>query len=361
MRHAHPHSESEHRSSPRREACLGLRWQAKRDTAFARPTTFSPSGEICPHESAVVAALCRRSPRRTRQQSTPKQTECPDKLLGRTVKFCAVLLCFFLPVTSWATPPPTAEAIEFFESKIRPIFAENCYSCHSATEKIKGGLRLDAPHLLRKGGDSGPALAPGKPDDSLLIQAVRYTDENLQMPPNDKKLAADQIALLAAWVKMGAPVPEHSDAPRLMTEVAEARAKHWAFQPVRKPTPPDVKKSRWVETPVDNFILAKLEEKKLKPGTAGGSTHVNSPLELRLDRVAAHAGRSRGFRQRQKSGCVRKIGGSLVGIAALRRALGSALAGRGALCGHARLSRRWRRTALHVFLHVSRLCHSRVQ
>jgi mono/diheme cytochrome c family protein len=265
MRHAHPHSESEHRSSPRREACLGLRWQAKRDTAFARPTTFSPSGEICPHESAVVAALCRRSPRRTRQQSTPKQTECPDKLLGRTVKFCAVLLCFFLPVTSWATPPPTAEAIEFFESKIRPIFAENCYSCHSATEKIKGGLRLDAPHLLRKGGDSGPALAPGKPDDSLLIQAVRYTDENLQMPPNDKKLAADQIALLAAWVKMGAPVPEHSDAPRLMTEVAEARAKHWAFQPVRKPTPPDVKKSRWVETPVDNFILAKLEEKKLKP------------------------------------------------------------------------------------------------
>jgi mono/diheme cytochrome c family protein len=185
---------------------------------------------------------------------------------GTRVRLGALfVVSVMLPAVSFAAAPPAADELEFFESKIRPLFAEHCYSCHSAGEKIKGGLRLDAPHLLSKGGDSGPALAPGKPDDSLLIKAVRYTDEALQMPPNDKKLAAEQIALLEAWVKMGAPVPAQSDAPRLMTEVAEARAKHWAFQPVQKPALPDVKKSRWVETPVDNFILAKLEEKKLKP------------------------------------------------------------------------------------------------
>jgi mono/diheme cytochrome c family protein len=187
-----------------------------------------------------------------------------DKLRWAALTACLVLICLFLPPAAPAVEAPP-EAIEFFETKIRPLFVEHCYACHSASEKIKGGLRLDAPTTLLKGGDSGPALFPGKPDDSLLIKAVRYADEDLQMPPNDKKLAAEQIALLEAWVKMGAPVPAHSDAPRLMTEVAEARAKHWAFQPVQKPALPEVKKSRWVQTPVDNFILAKLEQEKLTP------------------------------------------------------------------------------------------------
>lgn len=160
---------------------------------------------------------------------------------------------------------PSAEQIEFFEAKIRPLFADNCYSCHSAAEKIKGGLRLDAPEKLLQGGNSGPAIVPGDADASLLIKAVRYTDEDLQMPPKDQKLPAEQIALLEAWVKMGAPVPQHSDAPRLMTDVKEARAKHWAFQSVQQPAPPRVRKSSWVRTPVDNFILAKLEAQKLAP------------------------------------------------------------------------------------------------
>jgi mono/diheme cytochrome c family protein len=164
-----------------------------------------------------------------------------------------------------ALAEPSAEQMELFEAKIRPIFAENCYSCHSAQEKIKGGLRLDLPTAILKGGETGPAIKPGDPDSSLLIKAVRYTDAHLQMPPKDKKLASEQIALLEAWVKLGAPVPATSAAPRLLTEVREARAKHWAFQPVQKPVPPIVKKSRWVQTPVDNFILAKLEVNKLKP------------------------------------------------------------------------------------------------
>lgn len=179
---------------------------------------------------------------------------------------CLGLLYLLLATVSpAATPQATADSIEFFEAKIRPIFADHCYSCHSAGEKIKGGLHLDAPEKLLQGGDSGPAITPGNPDASLLIKAVRYADPDLQMPPKDKKLPAGQIALLEAWVKMGAPMPQDSNAPRLLTEVSVARTQHWAFQPVQKPTVPKVKQSRWVRTPVDSFILAQLEQKKLKP------------------------------------------------------------------------------------------------
>ncbi|HEX5219857.1 MAG TPA: PSD1 and planctomycete cytochrome C domain-containing protein [Verrucomicrobiae bacterium] len=180
------------------------------------------------------------------------------------ITVCLALIGFLAPRASLAIEP-TAERIEFFEAKIRPLFADNCYPCHSAKQKIKGDLRLDVPAKILTGGHSGPAIVPGDADASLLIKAVRYADEDLQMPPDDKKLTAEQIALLENWVKMGAPMPQTSDAPKLMTEVSEARAKHWAFQPVKKPTPPKVKTSSWVRTPVDNFVLAKLEEKKLKP------------------------------------------------------------------------------------------------
>jgi hypothetical protein len=163
---------------------------------------------------------------------------------------------------------PSAEQLEFFESKVRPIFAEHCYSCHSdKAEKLKGGLRVDSPEGLLKGGESGPAIAPGSPDASLLIKAVRYTDPDLQMPPKNRKLSADQATTLETWVKMGAPMPISSAAPA-QTDFAEVRAKHWAFRPVEKPQLPAVKNRRWVKTPVDNFILAKLEQQKLGPANA---------------------------------------------------------------------------------------------
>ena len=164
----------------------------------------------------------------------------------------------------------TPEQLEFFETKVRPVLAENCFRCHSEkAEKLKGGLKLDTPEALLKGGDSGQIIVPGDPDASSLIKAVRYLDPDLQMPPKDKKLPADQIASLEAWVKMGAPMP-HSTAtgPRSLRDIAEARARHWAFQPVTRPPPPAVKRSRWVQTPIDNFVLAMLEKKHLKPSPA---------------------------------------------------------------------------------------------
>ena len=116
------------------------------------------------------------------------------------------LFAFAFVVTAAADLTPAQT--QFFESKIRPVLADNCYKCHSAkSEKVKGGLWLDTREGSLKGGETGPAVIPGDLEKSLLIKAVRYTDPDLQMPPKDKKLSAAQIADLEAWVKMGAPDP----------------------------------------------------------------------------------------------------------------------------------------------------------
>src|SRR5262245_21036432 len=111
-------------------------------------------------------------------------------------------------ILSLRAAEPTTEQLEFFESKVRPIFADHCYTCHSEkAEKLKGGLRLDSPEAILKGGDTSQAVIPGDVEGSLLIKAVRYTDPDLKMPPKNKKLSTEQIASLEAWVKMGAPLP----------------------------------------------------------------------------------------------------------------------------------------------------------
>ncbi len=103
----------------------------------------------------------------------------------------------FVSLTVSASASLTAEQTEFFENKIRPVFADHCYSCHSdKAEKVKGGLRLDTRDALLKGGNSGPVIVPGDADASPLIKAVRYADPDLQMPPKDKKLSAEQIAAI---------------------------------------------------------------------------------------------------------------------------------------------------------------------
>src|SRR4051794_32632539 len=109
-----------------------------------------------------------------------------------------------------APPKPNAEGIAFFEAKIRPVLIERCYSCHSAgSEKVKGGLRVDHRDGMVKGGDGGPSVVPGKPEESPLIEAIRYGDETLRMPPKTP-LAPEQVADFEAWVRMGAPDPRDS-------------------------------------------------------------------------------------------------------------------------------------------------------
>ncbi len=162
-----------------------------------------------------------------------------------------------------------ADDFEFFEQKIRPIFSEHCYSCHSATaEKVRGGLLLDSKEGVLKGGESGPAIVPGSPESSLLIKAVRYTDIDLQMPPKDKKLSESQINSLVEWVRMGAPDPRSSGTPpkieKSTYDFAAART-NWAFHPPQDPPVPKVSNRKWIQSPIDAFVLAQLEKQKLKP------------------------------------------------------------------------------------------------
>jgi cytochrome c553 len=166
-------------------------------------------------------------------------------------------------------PPISAADRQFFESRIRPVLVENCYKCHSReADKVRGGLMLDTREAILHGGNSGPALVSGKPDESMLIQAIRYQDEDLQMPPKGDKLTDQQIADLTEWVRRGAPDP------RTIQTVGASGVKyggvgrqHWAFQPVKKPAVPTVQNTAWVKNPVDNFVLAKLEASGMTPNS----------------------------------------------------------------------------------------------
>lgn len=169
--------------------------------------------------------------------------------------------------TAETAPRFSSAQLEFFEKSIRPLLAEHCYECHSGQSKrLEGGLRLDARSLLLKGGDSGPAAELKQPHDSLLMQAVRY--ESYEMPP-DTRLKPEQIAALSRWVEMGLPWPDEktpaaSEAARTF-DLQQRKQEHWAWQPVKDVKPPTVKQKNWSTHPVDHFILATLEEKKLHP------------------------------------------------------------------------------------------------
>ncbi len=157
-----------------------------------------------------------------------------------------------------------AEGNDAFELRVRPVLATACYSCH--TESAMGGLQLDSREHLLKGGKSGPAIVPGDPDASKLIQAIRYNGAR-KMPPSGK-LKPEEIASLEAWVKAGAVWPAGSKAgpPAAAPYVISAeRRAFWAFQPVKNPAPPQVKDAKWAKTDIDRFLLAKLEASGLKP------------------------------------------------------------------------------------------------
>ena len=156
---------------------------------------------------------------------------------------------------------------EFFESRIRPLLAQNCFACH--TNSKMGGLQLDSSAGLKKGGVDGAVVVPGNPDASILIQAVRYTHKRLKMPPA-AKLTDGQVDDLADWVKMGAPWPSSPaeksiSAPSGEYVIRPDQRAFWSFQPIRKPSIPSVADGTWPHNDIDRMILAKLEEKGLRP------------------------------------------------------------------------------------------------
>lgn len=191
-----------------------------------------------------------------------------DMKMGTSLQIgCALLVLGGWTCTARAADA-TAEGVEFFEKKIRPVLVANCYKCHGTDSKQRGGLVLDNRAGLLQGGDSGPALVPGQPDKSRMILALRYQDERLRMPPKGK-LAEEQIADISAWIKMGAPWPVGA-APTTQAAVKgtfdlQERRKHWAWQSLKAMAPPSVKQPAWVKSPIDAFILAGLEAKGLAP------------------------------------------------------------------------------------------------
>jgi hypothetical protein len=163
-------------------------------------------------------------------------------------------------------PEPTKEGLEFFEKNVRPILSEHCYKCHSAAESsAKGGLILDSRDGMLKGGDEGPSVVPGNLAKSMLIRAITYTDNELQMPPKKSggKISDAKIKVLEDWIKMGAPAPV--GAGNKLTGLSEKARGHWAYQPIVKPAVPAVKNKAWVHNPIDAFILAKIEAAGLQP------------------------------------------------------------------------------------------------
>ncbi len=168
----------------------------------------------------------------------------------------ALLLATLLPTDGRAD-----EGVDFFEKKVRPILAEHCYSCHSAiAKKEKGGLQLDTPEAIRKGGESGPVVK-AKDEESLLLRAVAHSPGFPAMPPKEKgKLSDAAVADLRQWVKMGAPVPA---ATVVKPAIGDAARKFWSFQPVAEHPAPKVSDPKWPVKKADFFVLKKLDEQKL--------------------------------------------------------------------------------------------------
>ena len=165
-----------------------------------------------------------------------------------------------------AAPPASAADLQFFEARIRPVLVNRCYTCHSHdADKIKGGLMLDTREGMLHGGDTGPAVNPGKPEDSLILDAIGYKDPDLQMPPKGERLSEQQVADFAEWIRRGAPDPRSLVSRGSSPAYGGVGRDHWSFQQIKRQSVPTVSDKAWCRTPVDAFILARLEEAGLRP------------------------------------------------------------------------------------------------
>ena len=235
------------------------------------------------------------------------------------------------------------QSADFFEASVRPVLAANCYDCHADGQM--GGLRLDSREALLKGGRSGPALVPGDPDKSLLIQAVRHTSEKLKMPKGGR-LKPGEIEALAEWVRAGRDLAHLRAATTRCrgtvgkpTDRVESRptssrpssGRSGRFSRSSKAPVPAVSHATWPKTDIDRFVLARLEQEGLEAGSRRRQADADPARDARSHRAAADAGRDRRVRERRGAGRVCQGGGSPARVAALRRSVGPHLARRRAL------------------------------
>ena len=196
--------------------------------------------------------------------------------MSKALQSLLLLLTVLLPVRVFGQ-----DSADFFDRRVRPLLVNRCYACHTTAES--GGLRLDSREGLLKGGKSGPAIVPGKPDESLLIKATTYKHDRLKMPPAER-LEDSEIASLTRWVRDGAEWP--ATAPVVVAAgpkyvITPQQRAFWSFQPVKAQAPPAARLKAWGKNPVDAFILAKLDEKKLTP--AGSASKLTLIRRATLD------------------------------------------------------------------------------
>ncbi|MCH2129165.1 MAG: DUF1553 domain-containing protein [Pirellulaceae bacterium] len=189
-------------------------------------------------------------------------------LIWANVRLALAILCLAYLVVPGRAAAQTDQA-QFFEKSVRPLMAKHCFRCHGPKTE-KSGLRLHTADRLFQGGHTGPVVVPGKPDESRFIQLIRGIGE-LRMPP-DAELPDSEIAILEQWIRDGAVWPEYPlqpkavpDDPDESTSFTSGELAYWAFQPVQPPQPPTVNDESWIESPIDRFILAKLEAAGLAP------------------------------------------------------------------------------------------------
>ena len=203
------------------------------------------------------------------------------------------------PRPSSAQAPATPLPPDYFETRVRPILAATCYDCH--TDDEKGGLRLDSRAAVLTGGESGPAIVPGDPDNSLLIQAVRQLPGKPKMPKGKAPRLTDaDIAVLADWIRAGAPWPATAATPapgaaapaKDKPITAEQRA-FWSFQPLQRAAAPAVARGDWPRTDIDRFVLAALERDGLAPVGTADKRDADPPRHARPHRPAADLGGGR--------------------------------------------------------------------
>ncbi len=197
----------------------------------------------------------------------PTILESSTMLTFEIVKKLSVICVFLtIPLTD-SIAAETPESIAFFEKKIRPVLVTKCYECHSAEAAKNGelgsGLQLDTREGIRRGGDTGASVVPGKPSQSLLLAAMRH-ERDLEMPPDGDPLNASVIADFEKWINMGAPDPRDGKPVAVGMDFAKAR-EFWSLQPIRKPALPEVKHQQWPRNDLDYFVSAKREAKQIPP------------------------------------------------------------------------------------------------
>ena len=227
-----------------------------------------------------------------------RAAEFPE--MKRIAAILLVLSSLALTRLHGATTQPTPAQLDFFEQRIRPMLVNECYECHGA-QKQKGKLRVDFRDGLLKGGDSGPAIVAGDAKKSLLVQSIRHDDPDSAMPKDRPKLSDAVIADFVKWINDGAPDPR--DQPASETTAASAgwqatftaRKDWWSFKPVQKVAPPAFTNTAWSSHPVDQFLLAKIEERGLQPAAPADRRTLLRRLTFTLSGLAPTTDEVRAF------------------------------------------------------------------